>query len=218
MLMLLLLFYCHRVPLGFICGYPLPQGELYGGSMFVKSAAGDTLQGQAIQAVNERWGADVLSRSGREHLGIAVCKKKYKPFQFHVVEQTVNKPNGSSSAAGGGSVQVLVERMLGCKCHHAQRRSVVEKFGVRDGWEPFGQWSKKKALELARQATIQLNELKNKTSVSELTDEDDSSESSASTVTAVNLSSLCGNGQCTWKVKSKYDDVYQEMNEQRQSL
>ena len=65
------------VPLGFVCGYPLSGGELYGGSMFIASAANDTLQGRAIQNVNERWGADFRSWNGRETIGIPVCKKKY---------------------------------------------------------------------------------------------------------------------------------------------
>ena len=65
------------VPLGFVCGYPVPVGELYGGSMFIASAANDTLQGRAIQKVNEQWGADFRSWNGRETIGISVCKKKY---------------------------------------------------------------------------------------------------------------------------------------------
>ena len=65
------------VPLGFVCGYPLSGGELYGGSMFIASAANDTLQGRAIHKVNEQWGADFRSWNGRETIGIPVCKKKY---------------------------------------------------------------------------------------------------------------------------------------------
>ena len=78
----------HRVPLGFVCGYPVGNGgEQYGGSMFIKSAAADTLQGKAIQAVNEKWGdannSDARRQwGGRETIGIPVCKKKYSPFAF----------------------------------------------------------------------------------------------------------------------------------------
>ena len=68
------------VPLGFVCGYPVSGGELYGGSMFIASAANDTLQGRAIQRVNEHWGADFRSWNGRETIGISVCKKKYGQF------------------------------------------------------------------------------------------------------------------------------------------
>lgn len=68
----------NSVPLGFVCGYPLSGGELYGGSMFIASAANDTLQGRAIHKINERWGADDhRCWNGRETIGIPVCKKKY---------------------------------------------------------------------------------------------------------------------------------------------
>jgi hypothetical protein len=70
-----------------------------GGDMFLRSAAPDTLQGKAIQEVNETWGAlhmkkeevdDILNRrrargkgckAGSDlYIGIPVCKKKYTPF------------------------------------------------------------------------------------------------------------------------------------------
>eukprot|EP00957_Ditylum_brightwellii_P110184 8404439-Ditylum_brightwellii.AAC.1 len=68
-------FFCttkeKKVPLGFICGYPVGNGgELYGGSMFIRSAAADTLQGQAIQKINTRWGADFRRWDGMETIGI----------------------------------------------------------------------------------------------------------------------------------------------------
>jgi len=72
-----------------------------GGDMFLRSAAPDTLQGRAIQQVNETWGAlhmkqeevdDILNKRrarGRSYkgssdlyIGIPVCKKKYTPFQI----------------------------------------------------------------------------------------------------------------------------------------
>jgi hypothetical protein len=97
------------VPLGFICGFPIvgrAGGEIYGGDLFLKSAAMDTLQGKAIQEANERWGAlscpnantegnntnrtreKIVSKrrgAGRKgsndvYIGIPVCKKKYTPF------------------------------------------------------------------------------------------------------------------------------------------
>ncbi len=52
--------------------------------MFIKSAANDTLQGSAIQKVNENWGADFRSWVGHETIGIPVCKKKYGTFLFFV--------------------------------------------------------------------------------------------------------------------------------------
>lgn len=147
-----------RVPLGFICGYPVgPGGELYGGDMFLRSAAPDTLQGRAIQQVNETWGAlhmkqeevdDILNKRrarGRSYkgssdlyIGIPVCKKKYTPFQ--IKRSVIN-----TSPSGRVSVSVSVERMYGCRCHSELRRKVIERHGERVGWEKFGQWSLAKA-------------------------------------------------------------------------
>jgi hypothetical protein len=70
--------------------------------MFIKSAASDTYQGKAIQAVNERWGEG--GWNGRETIGITVCKKKYSAFSFPV-------ENGSAGKA------VKVEHVFGCWCH-----------------------------------------------------------------------------------------------------
>ena len=71
--------------------------------MFLPSAANDTLQGRAIQKINEKWGVHINSKdndrnpsltcksishrnksgsTGAETIGIPVCKKKYAPFEF----------------------------------------------------------------------------------------------------------------------------------------
>jgi hypothetical protein len=163
-----------RVPLGFICGYPVPSGEQYGGSMFARSAANDTLQGKAIHAINEKWGEGKWN--GRETIGIPVCKKKYAPFSF------TNKDG-----------KIVVKRMFGCKCHSAIRKEKIETHGVRDGWEPFGQWSLQKAQELARRGTT--NEEKEAAVVS--SDEE--------------LKSMCSNGKCAWKMKTKFDNIRREV-------
>lgn len=125
------------------------------------------MQGQAIQRVNQTWGEDPLSRAtGRETIGITVCKKKYKPFLFPIVPVKGGR-RGSSSGGGGdtaqkeqqqqGLVEVQVIRMFGCKCHHPLRKAVIERHGMRQGWEPFGQWSLRKAQDMARRETIRLN-------------------------------------------------------------
>jgi len=142
-------------------------GEQYGGSLFARSAASDTLQGQAIQRVNQTWGEDPLGRAtGRETIGITVCKKKYKPFLFPIVPVKQGGRRGSVSGGGGGSgdgvleegpVEVQVIRMFGCRCHHPLRKAVIERHGLRQGWEPFGQWSLRKAQDMARRETIRLN-------------------------------------------------------------
>ena len=213
----------HRVPLGFVCGYPLNGGELYGGSMFARSAAPDTAQGQAIQAVNERWGDSNTAcarKKGRESIGIPVCKKKYKPFHFSVLQTQKD-----------GTVRVVVERLYGCQCHHPQRKRVIERHGVRDGWQPFGVWSMAKAQAQARHETARLNAAtKNNNSNSDAetasTTDDESSTSSssdseeqsttnaASTAVASNKKThrMCLNGNCTWKVQSAYDNIYKEIH------
>ena len=195
-----------RVPLGFVCGYPVGNGgELYGGSMFIKSAASDTAQGKAIQAVNERFAESGSCWNGRETIGIAVCKKKYAPFHFSV------KTNPAD-----GKKFVHVERMFGCKCHSNVRKAVIETHGVRTGWEPFGQWSLAKAQELARRETerMAISGGMNGSTVSDsklsgapLSSSDDNSSSSDDE----DFKSLCHKGNCTWKMKAKYDNVYREV-------
>lgn len=170
--------------------------------MFARSAANDTLQGQAIHKINTYWGGDALNRVGRESIGIPVCKKKYKPFHFYTTKQR------------DGTVQVEVERLFACKCHNEQRKAVIEKHGPRKGWEPYGQWSLKKAQELAKQETARLNEegaaLSEEEESSTCTDESFCSIGASSCDTK-NKSPLCSNGSCLWKVKSAYDDVCKEL-------
>jgi len=169
-----------RVPLGFICGHPVPSGEQYGGSMFAKSAANDTLQGRAIHGINEKWGEGKWN--GRETIGIPVCKKKYAPFAF-------KKKDG----------KIVVERMFGCFVHSDLRKEKIEAHGVRDGWEPFGQWSMQKAKELARKET-------EKASTTTKVEKDAAVVSSDD-----ELRSICSNGKCAWKMKAKYDNIRREI-------
>lgn len=161
--------------------------------MFARSAAADTLQGQAIQAVNVKWG-DPHYLAGRESIGFPVCKKKYAPFRI---------------------VQLSgqVERMYGCVCHSHLRKAVIEKHGEREGWEPFGQWSLQKAKEVARQSLLESNTNTTNTSAE---NEGDSATCSSleqeNNSTNETLTVKCFNGSCVWKVKSAYDDVYLELN------
>jgi hypothetical protein len=184
-----------------VCGYPVGNGgELYGGSMFIKSAATDTLQGRAIQAVNTRWGEDFRKWQGRETIGIPVCKKKYAPFCFSIIRGDAD-----------GTPKVTVERRFGCRCHSSLRKTIIEQHGCRSGWEPFGQWSLRKAQEKARLETERLNNgLINCIS--------SSSEESWSSDDEKNALSICNNGQCIWKVREKFDDVCLELlrDEERQ--
>ena len=221
-----------RVPLGFVCGYPLNGGELYGGSMFIRSAAHDTLQGRAIQAVNEKWGEDFRKWGGRETIGIPVCKKKYSPFSFSIVQAEEDNDTNLNDITNINNQQrkrrpkleVVVNRMYGCKCHSDLRKTVIERHGLRKGWEPFGQWSMKKAQELARKETERLNQPRpmklsspgSETSSGGTTSEDWTS-SDDEKVPSNLLPSMCSNGSCTWKVKAKYDNIYAEIHGRSES-
>jgi len=225
-----------------VCGYPVGiGGELYGGSMFIKSAASDTNQGKAIQSVNEKWG-EQTSRTwnGRETIGVQVCKKKYTPFLFNVetidddenTAESGNADNNTTCTASRTSIDirerkkiVKVVRMFGCPHHSNLRKEKIECYGVRKGWEPFGQWSLRKAQQLARRETNRFNN-KKKTKK----DGDDSSSSEDNKHYAKSSSSrnggnntvnsnsdneevktICHNGKCIWKMKEKYDNVCHEI-------
>jgi hypothetical protein len=207
--------------------------------MFTRSAAMDTLQGKAIHSVNMKWGSinntDISSSAsavatavtcsrapGRETIGIPVCKKKYKPFDFQVAKR-------NNSTTSGGTYVVQVERLYGCQCHHLYRKQVIEQHGERQGWQPFGVWSLQKALNQARIEAARLNgeHLTTATDSSSTTTIDTGDDSgdedilSPSTVVIQNernvamrksLSSICLNGACTWKVASAYDNIYKEIH------
>jgi hypothetical protein len=182
-----------RVPLGFVCGYPVGiGGELYGGSMFIKSAANDTHQGKAIQAINEKWGEGRWC--GRETIGIQVCKKKYAPFNFTVETNDTD-----------GRKIVKVVRMFGCPHHSSIRKERIEKFGERQGWEPFGQWSLRKAQELAKRETNKLNGV----GLPAITSDEE--YSAASATSDEEIRTMCHNGNCMWKMREKYDNVCHEI-------
>lgn len=177
--------------MGFVCGFPVPSGEQYGGSMFIKSAAADTLQGRAIHDVNLKWGEDAKCFRGRETIGIPVCKKKYSPFSFKVVRKK------------DGQADVTVERMFGCRCHSDLRKSLILQNGCqpRTGWEPFGQWSLVKAQDRARKESIRIN----------CAEEGSTAEESSSEEEETKASTICNNGNCTWKVRRKFDNIKREL-------
>ena len=169
-------------------------GEMYGGSMFMKSAATDTGgQSRAIHAINEKWGEGPWC--GRETIGIQVCKKKYAPFNFTV----------ETTDADGRKI-VKVERMFGCPHHHGCRKEKIEKYGERQGWEPFGQWSLRKAQQLARRETNKMNGVGDVSTMDE-----ESSAASTESSSDEEIRTMCHNGKCAWKLKEKYDNVYREI-------
>jgi hypothetical protein len=164
--------------------------------MFIKSAASDTLQGRAIHAVNTRFGEGKWN--GRETIGIPVCKKKYAPFSFQIVRDE------------NGVAKVTVERMFGCKCHSDLRKSVIEQHGCRSGWEPFGQWSLRKAQERARRETDRLNGILE-------SDDGETSDQAWSSDDENKALNICHNGNCTWKMKEKFDNVSLELRNDENS-
>jgi len=193
--------------------------------MFARSAAPDTLQGKAMQSVNEKWGQLMpRNKRGRETIGIAVCKKKYAPFRFHF-----EKIQQSEDGEEGEQSYIRVERMFGCPCHSPIRKSIITQHGERKGWEPFGQWSLRKAHDIARRETTRLHKLN---SDDETDWESIETSSAASSAAASNetmthapvcefvadnksrATTLCMNGNCLWKVKTAYDDVQEELLEE----
>jgi len=111
--------------------------------MFLPSAATDTLQGQAINKVNEVWGED--KHRGWDNYK-SLGKKKFRPFNF-----TLKRKNPM------GGVDIKVVRMYGCACHSNLRKEIIAQHGERNGWEPFGQWSLGKAKAAARREVMKLN-------------------------------------------------------------
>lgn len=204
--------------------------------MFHPSAATDTLQGRAIQRINEIWGEDKhRGWSNYKNIGIPVCKKKYRPFEFKMKRKE----------GGGGGMEITVVRMYGCCSHSNLRKKVIERHGERDGWEQFGQWSLRKAKDAAKKETQRLNVqvnalsescLSSDTALSSSTsssssssweDEDENEsmcflgESTRSTGSKQQQQqqppwqTLCANGACSWKVRGKFDDICLEIEEER---
>ncbi len=101
------------MPYGYICGWPTRNGDLYGGNMYVGSAADAAgLQAQASAAAVALWGS---GPPGREVIAHPVCKGKYRPWKDGV-------------------------RQYGCFRHHTLRQANVQKYGLREGWASFEQW------------------------------------------------------------------------------
>lgn len=201
--------------------------------MFIKSAATDTCQGKAIQSINEKWGQARTGNGrpwgGRETIGIQVCKKKFSPFVFTVDtidddENTAKNSNASSSVTGNRKRKIVkVVRMFGCPHHSDLRKEKIECHRVRKGWEPFGQWSLQKAQQLARRETIRLNSKNSKNDsdegkqVAALSNGGNNIVSNGSSNKGNNQSdneeikTICHNGKCAWKMREKYDNVYNEI-------
>jgi len=202
--------------------------------MFIKSAATDTCQGKAIQSINEKWGQGMTGNGrpwgGRETIGIQVCKKKFSPFVFTVDtiaddENIAKNSNASASSATGNRKRKIVKvvRMFGCPHHSDLRKEKIECYGVRKGWEPFGQWSLQKAQQLARRETIRLNSKNDKNDsgegkqVASFSNGGDNIVSNGSSNrgndNSVNeeIKTICHNGKCAWKMREKYDNIYHEL-------
>jgi len=163
--------------------------------MFIRSAAGDTLQGRAIQSVNEQWGDDSRKWNGRETIGIPVCKKKYSPFM--IVKKSI---------PGKNKMEISVQRMYGCHVHSKLRKKIIEQHGERKGWEPFGQWSISKARVMARRAMENINNV--------CEQEEKKEERDDTIVSTAQWKQICHYGSCAWKMKGKCDDISDELSQE----
>lgn len=204
--------------------------------MFIKSAASYTDQGKAIQSINEKWGGESSGTrrpwGGRETIGIQVCKKKYSPFLFTVEtpddgENDAKNCNFTGISNDKRKRVVKVVRMFGCPHHSDIRKEKIECHGVRKGWEPFGQWSLRKAQQLVRRETIRLNSTDNNNNgqensgdkkIAALPNDGNNdlkikagSEICNSNSNIDEIKTICHNGKCLWKKRGKYDDVYNEI-------
>lgn len=93
------------------------------------SSASAGPQASAMLKASAKWGAGEV---GKEQIPDPVCKVKYQPFR--------RLPQGGDTIGPGGKGTSQREKMYACHLHHTKRRALVEKFGPREGWEPFSQW------------------------------------------------------------------------------
>ena len=106
-----------------------------------------------------RWGGGEL---GKEQIPVPVCKVKYQPFRRlpsgrHEVDADAAGIGRNPISDGNGKNTInrrfvnedgdreargpqRLEKMFACRLHHEKRRALIERFGPREGWEPFDQW------------------------------------------------------------------------------
>lgn len=118
---------------------------------------------------------------------------RYAPFEF---KKVVNK---------NGKVRIEVKRMYGCACHSHIRENVIRKAKERKGWEPFGQWSMKKAQSLANRLADRINRSNGDSNSSSSDSDEEGNDSNLDDL------KLCHNGLCVWRYKHKYDDIMEEI-------
>ena len=91
------------MPWGYVCGWPLKTGDMYGGSHYIMSAAADlTPQGRSILEAATKFG------DGKT-LPFPPCKRYYNPFSVD--------DNGNRT------------RLYACRLHHKLRTSRLKKEG-----------------------------------------------------------------------------------------
>ncbi|CAM9898374.1 unnamed protein product, partial [Laminaria digitata] len=112
-------------PSGFICGFPTANGDLYGGALYLASAAVGP-QASALLRASARWGEGV---AGKKQIPVPVCKVKYQPFRRQQQRQQQQQHTKSGH-----------ERMYACHLHHYKRKALIDRSGPREGWEAFDQW------------------------------------------------------------------------------
>lgn len=110
------------------------------------SSASAGPQASAMLKASAKWGAGEV---GKEQIPGSVCKVKYQPFR--------RLPQGGNTIGLGGKGTSEREEMYACHIHHTKRKALVEKFGPREGWEPFSQWHGGGDDTIAPAATEEIN-------------------------------------------------------------
>lgn len=96
---------------------------------------------------------------------------------------------------------------------------MILKYGERQGWEPFGQWSISKAQAAAiKHVKSELKKGIDRTSLVQGQESTDDACDARSTATGIKYEGLCRNGECLWKSKDDYDDIDDEIQCTNDSL
>lgn len=121
------------------------------------------------------------------------------------------------------AVRIVLERMYGCSCHSQARRKMILKYGERQGWEPFGQWSIAKAQAAAiKHVKLEVKKGVNKQRLIAPCEENsclvNNGNCDSKLSPGIKYESLCRNGECLWKSKDDYDDIDDEIQSTNDSF
>mmetsp|Transcript_7561 Transcript_7561/g.9105 ORF Transcript_7561/g.9105 Transcript_7561/m.9105 type:complete len:213 (+) Transcript_7561:404-1042(+) len=102
------------VPMGFICGYPVGNGESY------LPKIPNNAQGEAINSACRFWGAK--AECSEIMIPYPLCRKPFTPF---------------SSSSCTNTKQGTMKRNYGCSIHSDKRKILIDKSGIPHGWYDF---------------------------------------------------------------------------------